>query len=76
MNKIYLFRLYPLGESVGGPGSKDKFGLYQSLTCHGVTTFYEGKIFVYDKTMVSQSLGILLIPYKIYGDKMTKNGHF
>ena len=24
----------------GDPGSKNKFGLYQSPTCHGVTTFY------------------------------------
>ena len=54
----------------GGPGSENKFGLYQSPTCHGVTTFYGTA--VYDENMACQSSGVLLSPIQNIGGKMTK----
>ena len=35
-----MFHIYTLRREGGVRGPKNKFGLYQSPTCHGVTTFY------------------------------------
>ena len=58
-------------------GSKNKFGLYQSPTCHGVTTFYGiAKSSFMTKIWRVKVRGYYSVPYKIQGGKMTKNDHF
>ena len=47
-------------------GQKDKFGLYQSLTCHGVTTFYGiAKSSFMTKISRVKDSGYYSVPYKI-----------
>ena len=53
----------------GGFGvKKNKFGLYQSPTCHRVNSFLQNrKIFVYVEKMACQTSGVLLIPIQNVG---------
>ena len=61
----------------GVQGQKNKFGLYQSPTCHEVTTFYGiAKPSFMTKIWRVKVRGYYSFPYKIWGDKMTKIGHF
>ena len=50
----------------GSGGQKNKFGLYQSPTCHGVTTFYGiAKSSFMTKIWRVKVGGYYLVPYKI-----------
>ena len=56
---------------------KNKFGLYQSATCHRVTTFYRiAKSSFMTKIWRVKVRGVLRSPIQSIGGKMTKNGHF
>ena len=60
----------------GGPGSKKKFGLYQSPTCHGVTTFYGITKSSFMTKIWRVNIRGLLSPIQSIGGKMTENDHF
>ena len=63
-----------LRQEGGGPGvKKNKFSLYQSPTCHGVTTFYRiSKSLFMTKIWHIKVWGYCSVPYKIYGLKWPK----
>ena len=75
---MIIIRKLSLFKARGGVrGQKNKFGLYQSPTCHGVTTFYGiAKSSFMTKIWCVKVRGYYSVPYKIQGGKMTKNGHF
>ena len=61
--KVLLIRVKARG---GVRGQKNKFGLYQSPTCHGVTTFYGiAKSSFMMKIWRVKVGGYYLVPYKI-----------
>ena len=58
--------LFVLVSPLRGPGSKTKFGLYQSPTCHGVITFYRlAKSSFMTKMWHVKVRGYYSVPYKI-----------
>ena len=67
MNTLREEILAGIKARVGGPGGqKNKFGLYQSPTCHGVATFYGiAKSSFMTKIWRVKVRGYYSVPYKI-----------
>ena len=75
-NSFFKGDLKELGQE-GVWGQKDKFCLYQSPTCHGVTTFYGIATSSFmTKIWRAKVRRYYSVRYKIQGGKMTKNGDF